>query len=142
VTRGYLPHSILVPLSTNDRSDHLSSTPPTPIRRDISVPSRAPLPLPRANYDRSRNVLPRATTEPCLINSSHNVEEETEQIYLNQFDCQPPVVEIAESHQSTSTDVDNLTPSESNEQEQVSIIQYSFLIIFLFLINLDLYRII
>ncbi len=102
VTRGYLPRSILIPLLSND---HLS--PPTPMRRDISVPLRAPQPLPRAN-SKSNYDEPQNTPEPSLINSSHYFEEENERIYLNQLSV--------ESHQYASIDPDDSTPCESNEQ--------------------------
>jgi len=104
VTRGYLPRSILTPLSSNP-------TPPTPIRRDISLPLRAPQPLPRANLKSNYE-------QPCLINSLH---EENERIYLNQLDCQLSIVEKVESHQYASIDPDDSIPCESNEQ--VSIIK-------------------
>jgi hypothetical protein len=137
VTRGYLPRSILIPLSSNDQSDHLFPNPPTPIPRDISVSSRAPLPLPRknlkSNYDQLRNVLARSNTEPCLINSLHHLKEQNERIYLNQIDCQQAMSEIIESHQYASIDPDESTPSKSNEHEQVSIKKYSLLIIFSFI---------
>lgn len=97
VTRGYLPRSILMPLSSLSNS-HL---PPTPTRRDIPVLTRAPLPLPRTiprlNYEQSEN------ESPCLINSS-NYLEETEPIYLNQLP-------LSELHQYASIDLE-----ESNEQ--------------------------
>lgn len=117
MTRGYLPRSILIPLSSNDRSEHLSSTPPTPIRHDLPVSSRAPRPLPRANQIQSA-----VTTEPRLINSSHHVKEE-ERIYLNQLDYQRSI-----AHPYASVD-----PDESTPFEQVSILHDSLLLIFSFI---------
>ena len=118
VIRGLLPRSILIPLSSSDRSGFLSHTPPTPLRHDI-IPTRASLPSAHTNsafnYEQSRNehskrALTRANTEPqtCLINSTHRLE--TERIYLNQ---------ITESHQYASIDLDESIISESNENERV-----------------------
>ncbi|CAF1177190.1 unnamed protein product [Adineta ricciae] len=125
VIRGLLPRSILIPLSSSDRSGFLSHTPPTPLRHDI-IPTRASLPSAHTNsafnYEQSRNehskrVLTRANTEPqaCLINSAHGLE--TERIYLNQ---------IAESHQYASIDLDESIISESNENERIYVAMYDF----------------
>jgi len=110
-----LPRSILIPLSSGDRSGFLSHTPPTPLRHDIGLPTRASLPSAHTNLafnsdqSRSKHILTRANTEPqtCLINSSHDFENE--RIYLNQ---------INESHQYASIDLDDSIISESNEEEE------------------------
>ncbi len=117
VTQGLLPRSILIPLSSGERSGFRSHTPPTPLRHDIGVTTRTSLPLAHANpafsHEQSRHgnekpVLTRANTEPgtCLINSAH--EFENERIYLNQ---------INECHQYASIDLEDSIISESHEGE-------------------------
>ena len=115
VTRAFLPRTILIPLSSGDRSGFRSHTPPTPLRHDLDVVStRASLPIPHSNHpltiDQSRHgKLIRTNTEPAsnLINSS--VDLENERIYLNQInDC----------HQYASIDLEDSTLSESNEREE------------------------
>ncbi len=112
VTRGLIPRSILIPLSSSDRSSLRSHTPPTPLRHDLEMPNRTSLPSahanPAFNYEQSRHEkLIRANTEPgtCLINSSNNFDNE--RIYLNQ---------INESHQYASIDIEDSIISESNER--------------------------
>jgi len=129
VTQGYLPRSILMPLSSDDELDLCSPAPPIPIRHDIPVPSRVPLPLPRtklrSNFHQPlNNTLSRANTEsePCLINSAHHLEEENERIYLNQVDCRSATVETNEYHQYASIDLDDSNADESNNQEHVRIV--------------------
>jgi hypothetical protein len=123
VMRGLVPRTILIPLSSGDRSGLLSHTPPTPLRHDIGMPTRASLPSAHTNpafsFDQSRHEnrkhgLVRANTEPqtCLINSSNDFE--TERIYLNQ---------INESHQYASIDLEDSILSESNEDERVKILK-------------------
>ncbi len=118
VTRGLLPRSILIPLSSGERSGLRSHTPPTPLRHDIGMLNRASLPTshanPAFNFEQSRNVnvkhgLRRANTEPetCLINSSNNFENE--RIYLNQ---------INETHQYASIDPEESIILESNQGEE------------------------
>jgi hypothetical protein len=124
VTRGFVPRSILIPLSSGDRSGLLSHTPPTPLRHDIAIPTRTSLPSahanPAFNYEHIRSthqkhILTRANTEPepRLINSSD--EKENERIYLNQMDC----MQINESHQYASIDLDDSILSDTNEEERV-----------------------
>ncbi|CAF3512014.1 unnamed protein product [Adineta steineri] len=126
ITKGLLPRSILIPLSSGERSGFLSHTPPTPLRHDI-IPIQTSLPLAHTNlafnYDQSRNVnqkhlLTRANTVPqtTLINSSHDFESD-ERIYLNQ---------INETHQYASIDLDDSIISESNEDERIYIAMYDF----------------
>lgn len=107
VTRGFLPRSILIPLSSGDHSGYRSHTPPTPLRHDLR-PS-----LPNNSHQRgfateitttSRPTLMRANTEPQthLINSAFSLEieeKENERIYLNQIDT-------SDSHQYASIDID------------------------------------
>jgi hypothetical protein len=123
VIRGLLPRSILIPLSSGDRSGLLSHTPPTPLRHDIGNATRISLPSAHTNpafsFDQTRNenrkhVLKRANTEPqpTLINSSNDFENE--RIYLNQ---------INETHQYASIDLDDSIISESTENEQVKILK-------------------
>ncbi|CAF1070608.1 unnamed protein product [Rotaria sordida] len=126
ITRGLLPRSILIPLSSDDRSGLVSHTPPTPLRHDIGMPTRISLSSahanPAFNYDQShhgngKHLLKRAHTEPQpnLINSSDNFENE--RIYLNQMN---------ECHQYASIDLDDSIISESTEQEQIYIAMYDF----------------
>lgn len=118
VTRGLLPRSILIPLSSSERSGLRSHTPPTPLRHDIGMITRASLPVayanPAFNYEQSRNgnskhKLIRANTEPGtnLINSSNDFENE--RIYLNQ---------INENHQYASIDLEESIISELNHEEE------------------------
>lgn len=122
VTRGYIPRTILMPLSSDDQSVPSSPPPPIPIRHDIPIPSRAPLPLPRTNL--RSNSLSRTTTtsEPCLINSAHDLQEENERIYINQVDCRSSTVETNEYHQYASIDPDDSTADEPNNAEHVRIV--------------------
>ncbi|CAF3952566.1 unnamed protein product [Rotaria sp. Silwood2] len=126
INRGLLPRSILIPLSSNDRSGLLSHTPPTPLRHDIGMPTRLSLSSahanPAFNYDQShhgnsKHLLKRAHSEPQtgLINSSNDVENE--RIYLNQ---------INECHQYASIDLDDSIISESTEEEQIYVAMYDF----------------
>ncbi|CAF4308044.1 unnamed protein product, partial [Adineta steineri] len=126
ITKGLLPRSILIPLSSGERSGFLSHTPPTPLRHDI-IPIQTLLPLAHTNlafnFDQSRNVnqkhlLTRANTVPqtTLINSSHDFESD-ERIYLNQ---------ITETHQYASIDLDDSIISETNEDERIYIAMYDF----------------
>ena len=130
VTQGYLPRSILMPLSSDDRSDLCSPAPPIPIRHDIPVPSRVPLPLPRTNLrsnsDQSWNTVSRTNTgsEPCLINSARYTEEDNERIYINQIECRSSAVETTEYHQYASID-----PDDSTTDEHVSIVTDFLLVI-------------
>ncbi len=119
VTRGLLPRSILIPLSSGDRSGFRSHTPPTPLRHDLGVTNRASLPSAHANLafnsDQIRHgILTRANTEPgtSLINSSHDFEHE--RIYLNQI------------NEYASIDLDDSIVSESNEGEERVYKQTSF----------------
>ncbi len=109
-----LPRSILIPLSSGERSGHRSHTPPTPLRHDIELPIRASLPIAHANpavsYEQSnhanrKHTLLRANTEPGtgLINSSREMEQD--RIYLNQ---------IQETHQYASIDLEDSTLSETS----------------------------
>ncbi|CAF1122644.1 unnamed protein product [Rotaria sordida] len=125
VTRGYLPRSILIPLLSNNQSEVFSST---PICHDISVFSQVSLPLSHVN-SRLNNEQPRKIlTEPeiCLINSSHNLENENEPIYLNQLNYQLSTIEIDETHQYASIDFDDSIIPISNEQERIYIALYDF----------------
>ena len=124
VTRGFLPRAILIPLSSGDRSGHLSHTPPTPLRHDITQPIRGSLPIPQTNlafnsdptrHDIVRPILMRANTEPQprLVNTSYHYqqdEKENERIYSNQLAFE----QAPDSHQYASIDLD-----ESNEDERV-----------------------
>jgi len=118
ITRGFLPRSILIPLSSGDHSGYRSHTPPTPLRHDLR-PS-----LPIYSHQRgfansittSRPTLMRANTEPQthLINSAFSLEieeKENERIYLNQIDT-------SDSHQYASIDID--------ESERIFIALYDF----------------
>ncbi|CAF1082581.1 unnamed protein product [Rotaria sordida] len=125
VTRGYLPRSILIPLLSNNQSEVFSSI---PICHDISVFSQVSLPLSHVN-SRLNNEQPRKIlTEPeiCLINSSHNLENENEPIYLNQLNYQLSTIEIDETHQYASIDFDDSIIPISNEQERIYIALYDF----------------
>ncbi|CAF3071587.1 unnamed protein product [Rotaria sp. Silwood2] len=133
ITRGYIPRSILIPLSSINQSELISSTPPTPIRDDIPVFSQVCSPLSRVNsrlnYEQPRKTLTRAKKEPelSLINSYFNhLEDENEPIYLNQLDCQSPTGEIDEIHQYASIDLDDSTTPISNEQERIYVALYNF----------------
>ena len=133
VTRSLLPRSILIPLTSGDRSGFRSHTPPTPLRHDLGVTTRASLPSAHANpafhSDQTRRgILTRANTEPgtSLINSSHDFENE--RIYLNQ---------INENHQYASIDLEDSIMSESNEGgERVNKQTTFFLLIFISLLDL------
>jgi hypothetical protein len=123
ITRGLLPRSILIPLSSGDRSGFRSHTPPTPLRHDLGAINRASLPSAHANLafhsDQTRHGnLTRANTEPgtSLINSSNDFENE--RIYLNQ---------INEIHQYASIDLEDSIISESNEgEERIYVAMYDF----------------
>ena len=131
VARGCVPRSILIPLSSGDRSGHLSHTPPTPLRHDIALPTKGSLPITQTNlafhsdptrHDFARPILMRANTEPQprLVNTSYHYqpdEKENESIYLNQLVFDP----VPEPHQYASIDFD-----ETNEDERVSIEIYLF----------------
>ncbi|CAF4409463.1 unnamed protein product, partial [Adineta steineri] len=128
-TQGYIPHSILIPITSNNQVDILSSPPPIPIRQDLQIPTRVPLPLPRtslrSNVGQTLNILPRNHTgsDPCLINSAHDVEEqENEGIYLNQVDCRSSsstALSTHEYHQYAAIDHDDCIIETSNIQEEV-----------------------
>ncbi|CAF1113081.1 unnamed protein product [Rotaria sp. Silwood1] len=133
VTRGYLPRSILIPLLSNNQSEIISSTPPTPIRHDIPILSQNRLSLShinsRLNYEQPRKTLTRAKTEPelCLINSTfHHIEDDNQPIYLNQLDYPSSTIEIDETHQYASIDSDDSIIPISNEQERIYIALYDF----------------
>ena len=81
-------------------NDQSNIAPPTPIRRDIPVPSRS-------DYDHPRNIA-NDQLEVCLINSS----QENERIYVNQLECQSS---LSEPHPYACIDLDN----EPNNQEEV-----------------------
>lgn len=107
VTRGLLPRSILIPLSSGERSGFRSHTPPTPLRHDVGMPPRASLPSAHTNpaFSYDKHLLTQPGTR--LINSSHGFENE--RIYLNQ---------ITESHQYASIDLEDSMISEINEGEE------------------------
>ncbi|CAM4927698.1 unnamed protein product [Rotaria socialis] len=132
MTRGYLPHSILLPLSSNNHSDLASSTLPTPITCDLPVYSQVPQSISRVNsrlsYHKIPNTLTRANTAPdlCLINSSHDFRVENERIYVNQQICQPLKDEVDEPHQYASIDFDESSTPVSNEEERIYTALYDF----------------
>ncbi|CAF3466732.1 unnamed protein product [Rotaria socialis] len=123
ITRGSLPRSLLISLSSDDRSGLISHTPPTPLRHDIGIPTRSSHHTnPAFNYDQSHHVnskpvLRRANTEPqpTLINSSN--DSENERIYLNQ---------VHECHHYASIDLDDSITSGSNEEERIYMAMYDF----------------
>ncbi|CAF1083648.1 unnamed protein product [Adineta steineri] len=136
ITQGYIPHSILIPITSNNQLDILSSPPPIPIRQDLQIPTRVPLPLPRtslrSNVGQTLNILPRNHTgsDPCLINSAHDVDEqENEGIYLNQVDCRSSsstALSTHEYHQYAAIDPDDCIIETSNIQEEIYIALYDF----------------
>ncbi|CAF0817065.1 unnamed protein product [Adineta steineri] len=136
ITQGYIPHSILIPITSNNQVDILSSPPPIPIRQDLQIPTRAPLPLPRtslrSNVGQTLNILSRNHTgsDPCLINSAHDVDEqENEGIYLNQVDCRSSsstALSTHEYHQYAAIDPDDCIIETSTIQEEIYIALYDF----------------
>jgi hypothetical protein len=106
VTRGILPRSILLPLSSSTRSGFLSHTPPTPLRHDMMLPTRTSLP-----FTGNNNFVGDLTSSIRLINTSKSNEKENERIYLNQLNSE----QIAESHPYDSIDID-----DNNDDERVS----------------------
>ncbi|CAF2058869.1 unnamed protein product [Rotaria magnacalcarata] len=132
MTRGYLPHSILIPLSSNNHSDVASSMPSTPIRRDLPVYSKVPQSISRANLRLSFHEMPhtltRANTAPdlCLINSSQDFRVENERIYVNQQIYQSLKDEVDEPHQYASIDFDESSTPVSNEEERIYTALYDF----------------
>ena len=114
VSRGLVPRSILIPISSDDRSGFRSHTPPTPLRHDLGGMTRTSLPSshanPAFNSDQNRRGhLTRANTEPGTSLTNSSTDFETERIYLNQ---------INETHQYASIDLEDSIISESNESEE------------------------
>jgi hypothetical protein len=91
------------------------------MRRDLPISRQISLPTVCVDYDQPRHVLRRANTatETRLINSSHQLYEENERIYVNQPNCLPSSIDMNESHVYVSIDPDESIPIKTNEEERV-----------------------
>ena len=122
MNRALVPRSILIPLTSGDRSGLISHTPPTPLRHDLFPTHRPSLfTAQTTSTNLSKPVLTRANTEPHqsgLFNSAYRMsldEKENERIYLNQLDNETS----AESHAYASIDLDETAENETVRFDQL-----------------------